>query len=243
MDDTKRTAVATDLYASGEYLDRVADWHGSESSGKVQYMLPLLRKHNLVPRSVVDIGCGVGEVLRLMQPALPEGAELVGYDIAPEALKLAASRANDHLQFREGALPDPAEHYDLLLALDVIEHLEDYKAFNALVKRNAARRGGLCVLCVLKGGAKPTRTSASRRLHKRANWSRSCGAAARSPTRRWSSASPPTTVAASPARARSSTPNCPISKRPSQNRRPCIARSWPGLGQVVHDGLTRLDKT
>ena len=129
MDDTKRTAVATDLYASGEYLDRVADWHVSESSGKVQYLLPLLRKHNLVPRSVVDIGCGVGEVLRLMQPALPEGAELVGYDIAPEALKLAASRANDHLRFREGALPDPAEHYDLLLALDVIEHLEDYFTF------------------------------------------------------------------------------------------------------------------
>lgn len=114
-------------YTSGQYLEDHPTWHVEESAGKIPEIVRILARNGLAPRSVCDIGCGAGEVLRLLQPHLPEGADLVGYDISPAALALATSRANAHLRFVQGDLPhDPSEHYDLALLMDVLEHVEDY---------------------------------------------------------------------------------------------------------------------
>lgn len=124
------TSSAVDLYASGEYLQKVPTWHVEESAGKVREIVSLLERHHLVPARIGDVGCGAGEVLRLLQLHLPAAVDFVGYDIAAAALTLAAQRANDHLHFVHAALPtDPTEHFDVLMALDVVEHVEDYFAF------------------------------------------------------------------------------------------------------------------
>ena len=59
-----------------------------------------------------------------LQTTLPAGTALSGYDIAPKAIELAQSKANETLSFALGALPDDAR-FDLLLMLDVVEHVED----------------------------------------------------------------------------------------------------------------------
>jgi SAM-dependent methyltransferase len=131
-EDTAQSAPATaeDLYKSGAYVQRIPTWHVEESAGKAREILRLLERHSIAPKRVCDIGCGAGEVLRLLQLHLPETVELVGYDIAPTALMLAARRANDRLRFVHGGLPsEPAVHFDVLTALEVIEHVEDYFAF------------------------------------------------------------------------------------------------------------------
>lgn len=136
--DNTSAAAAQDLYTSGDYLDLVPSWHVEESAGKAREILGLLDRAHLAPHSIGDIGCGAGEVLRQLQLYLPRDCDLVGYDIAPQAIALARGRENQHLHFTLGdLLAEPSAHYDLLLALDVVEHLEDYFAFLRALRAHA----------------------------------------------------------------------------------------------------------
>ena len=127
-----------DLYTSGNYLELVPTWHVEESAGKAREILRLLDHAHLAPHAIGDIGCGAGEVLRQLQLYLPRDCELTGYDISPQAIALAHSRENQHLRFTLGdLLAEPSAHYDLLLALDVVEHLEDYFAFLRALRTHA----------------------------------------------------------------------------------------------------------
>jgi hypothetical protein len=54
----------------------------------------------------------------------------VGYDISPQVLDLAQAKADARLTFRLGSLPECGEQpFDLVLLIDLIEHLEDYFGF------------------------------------------------------------------------------------------------------------------
>lgn len=120
----------TDLYTDGEYLARNPCWHAEESPWKAEQLLRMLRRHDLVPRTICDVGCGAGEVLRRLQEALPAHCEFWGYDISPQALALCRPKANERLHFRcIDARDDDAAHFDLVLVLDVVEHLEDHFRF------------------------------------------------------------------------------------------------------------------
>jgi hypothetical protein len=53
-----------------------------------------------------------------------------GYDISPQAIELARSRENQRLHCKlADILQEPDAYFDLLLILDVVEHVEDYFAF------------------------------------------------------------------------------------------------------------------
>lgn len=134
----RHAPAGEDLYTSGGYLNLIPSWHVEESSGKAQEILRLLDRAHLAPHAIGDVGCGAGEVLRLLQLHLPRTCELVGYDISPQAIALAHARENQHLHFILGnLLAEPSAHYDLLLALDVVEHLEDYFIFLRALRTHA----------------------------------------------------------------------------------------------------------
>jgi SAM-dependent methyltransferase len=78
------------------------------------------------PSTVCEVGCGAGEVLKQLQGRLHGETAFWGFDISPQAIELAQSRANGKLQFRLAdfdALTDA--HFELVLVLDVIEHVQD----------------------------------------------------------------------------------------------------------------------
>ncbi|HEV8193020.1 MAG TPA: class I SAM-dependent methyltransferase, partial [Ktedonobacterales bacterium] len=84
----------------------------------------------LTPRTICEVGCGAGEVLKQLQERLEPDCDFWGYDISPQAIELAAGRANDRLHFKVGdILREPDVRFDLILVLDVLEHLEGYFAF------------------------------------------------------------------------------------------------------------------
>ena len=119
-----------DIYRTGAYSHLAPDWHTDESAAKAREILRLLQSHRLTPRTICEVGCGAGEVLRQLQMALPADAELTGYDISPQAIELTQPRANEHLHFHLGDFTqDDSGSYDMLLVLDVLEHLEDYFSF------------------------------------------------------------------------------------------------------------------
>lgn len=127
-----------DIYRSGAYSGKAPTWHVEESAGKAHEILRLLRTHQLTPRTICEVGCGAGEVLRRLQLALPESCEFTGYDIASRAIALAQSRANERLRFHLGDFTqDATDRYDLLLVLDVVEHLENYFTFLRSLKARA----------------------------------------------------------------------------------------------------------
>jgi SAM-dependent methyltransferase len=117
-------------YTDGSYLEKNPTWHVEESPFKQKYIMEILRRNSLEIHSVCEVGCGVGEVLRLLQLGMPSETEFTGFEISPQAFELSKSRENCHLHFRFGDITrEKGLDYDLLLVLDVVEHLEDYFSF------------------------------------------------------------------------------------------------------------------
>lgn len=136
-----RTAPIKSLssqYCEGDYLEKVPDWHAGDSPWKAGKVLEILRRNAIVPDSVCDVGCGAGDILVQLQKSLGQGVRLVGYDISPQAIALCAPKANAGLQFRQGDfLKDCNEVFDVVLLLDVFEHLQDYLGFLADLRGRA----------------------------------------------------------------------------------------------------------
>lgn len=119
-----------DVYKDGSYLEKNPTWHVEESPFKVKYILQLLRRNSLNIHSICEAGCGVGEVLRLLQLGLPPDTDFTGFDISPQAHELSQGRANARLRFKLADITQQTGlSFDLLLVLDVVEHVEDYFSF------------------------------------------------------------------------------------------------------------------
>jgi SAM-dependent methyltransferase len=126
------------VYVDGEYLKNNPSWHVDESSFKVGEIVRMMERNRLQPKTICDVGCGAGEVLRLLQKRLNHECVFCGYDISPQALEMCRSRSNESLQFKLGDISqDKGSFFDLMLILDVIEHVEDYFGFlNAIRSRS-----------------------------------------------------------------------------------------------------------
>lgn len=132
----------TTPYLSGEYLAKHPTWHVEDSDWKVTQVLNMLDRHALDLHSIVEIGCGAGEILSRMQRRMGGFRHFSGYEISPQALALCKSRANERLTFHSGdGLAEGEPVADLALALDVVEHVEDYPAF----LRSMRRRARFCI--------------------------------------------------------------------------------------------------
>ena len=158
VDDKLKFAGAAELYQAGAYLERNPTYHVEDSAWKAREILKLVGRNQLQPRTVCEIGCGAGEILRQLQSLLPEETELSGYEISPAAFDLCRERANDRLRFYcEDLLSVDQEPFDLLLCIDVFEHVPDYLGFLERLRPRAARKVfhiplDLSAQWVLRGG-------------------------------------------------------------------------------------------
>ncbi|MEI9958754.1 MAG: class I SAM-dependent methyltransferase [Ferruginibacter sp.] len=115
---------------NSNYLHANPTWHVEDSPWKATQILKLIERNKLQPKSVVEIGCGAGEILNQLQQRLPDKTiRFSGYEIAPDAFKLAQTRQNESLHFYQDDLLQNNNTYDLLLMIDVFEHVEDYIGF------------------------------------------------------------------------------------------------------------------
>ena len=122
-------------YTSGDYLKNNPSWHVEESPWKAEQVLKMMKQNRIAPKVVCDVGCGVGEVLSQLQLRMDDTCMFWGYDISAHPLELAKSRANDRLHFVQADIRrENTCFFDLILVLDVIEHLEDYISFLREIK-------------------------------------------------------------------------------------------------------------
>jgi len=128
------------IYATGEYARKSPTYHVEDSAWKAVQILRMIRRHGLTMESVAEIGCGAGEILRELQRQLPVDVVFYGYDISPQAIALSKARANERLTFFcEDLLSKATEQFDLLLCIDVVEHVEDYMGFLRRMRAKASR--------------------------------------------------------------------------------------------------------
>ncbi|MBC8011495.1 MAG: class I SAM-dependent methyltransferase [Burkholderiales bacterium] len=125
-------------YTDGAYLQRHPTWHREHSDWKAMQVQRLLARHALVPRTVVEVGCGAGGILAALQRHLDRSVEFTGYEIAPDAIRLAQPLANERLRFVQGDFVASASSpVDVLLAIDVVEHVSDYLGLLHALRRRA----------------------------------------------------------------------------------------------------------
>ncbi len=128
------------MYQDGTYLAHNPGWHQSDSAWKAGHIRRLLDRNDIRAASVCEVGCGAGEVLRQLQATdYGPGVEFVGYDISVQAFELSRVKAGPHLRFELGDPFDqhPQPRFDVALAVDVFEHVEDYLGFLRQLRRLA----------------------------------------------------------------------------------------------------------
>jgi len=129
--------MATDLYMQGEYLANNPTWHEEDSPWKAKHILKIIERNQLCPHSICEVGCGVGEILNQLQQNLPDDVSFDGYEIAPQAFELSKCRENERLRFHLKDLLAEEASFDVLLIIDVIEHVEDMYGFLRKLRNKA----------------------------------------------------------------------------------------------------------
>ncbi len=126
------------IYTKGEYLENNPTWHIEDSTWKAQQILKIIEKNNLQPQSICEIGCGSGEILNQLYLKMPEKLNFSGYEISPQAFQLCQDRTKDRLRFKLGNLiEEEPGFFDLVLCIDVFEHIEDYFTFLRNLRQKA----------------------------------------------------------------------------------------------------------
>lgn len=160
-----------DPHINGEYLKTNPTWHVEYSPWKSENILRFMARNSVRPRTVCEVGCGAGEVLRLLQAKMARECRFWGYDVSPQAIEMAKSRENANLRFDVadfGEIETP--YFDLLLVLEVVDHIEDYFGFLRMLRR----RGDLkifsfsldfSVQALLRAGVLAHRRSFHHHLH------------------------------------------------------------------------------
>ena len=149
--------METTIYTDGTYLRNNPDWHADDSAWKAGHVAGILERNAIVPRTVCEIGCGAGAVLGTLAARLPDDTRFTGYEISPQAHRLSLGQSRRHLDFRLANLLDETVTYDVAMAIDVFEHVEDYFDFLRRLRPRARYKVfhiplDLSALALVRGG-------------------------------------------------------------------------------------------
>ena len=115
-------------YLDSSYLIHNPNWHREDAPWKAKQVLSILKEHQINPASVCEVGCGAGDILLCLGKSYPHTA-LFGYDISPQAAKFWTENLDScggGVVYTLGNFHEQnTTQYDVLLMLDVFEHVRD----------------------------------------------------------------------------------------------------------------------
>ncbi len=126
------------IYATGKYLENNPGWHVGDSPWKSEQILRMIQKHHLQPATLCEVGCGAGEILSQLCEQLP-ATQLYGHEVSPQAFELCKTRERERLHFFLEDLLETQKKFDLLLCIDVFEHIPNYLVFLERLHEHADR--------------------------------------------------------------------------------------------------------
>ena len=118
------------MYQDGTYFSNNPTWGEEDAEYKAQRVIDTIVKNGLVFKSLCDVGCGTGGILLELAKKFGDEITYVGYDISPQVHEINKQREQSNIRFHLGdVLEDDDAFYDLILANDVFEHVEDSYGF------------------------------------------------------------------------------------------------------------------
>lgn len=127
-----------DFYTNGEYLANNPTWDVEDSEWKASQLFALFKKNDIKDLKVVsEVGCGSGEVLYNFSKSLNnKDIKYYGFDISPQAIELAERIKKDKqlINFNYKISSEPDVKSDLILCVDVFEHIDDEFSFLKSIK-------------------------------------------------------------------------------------------------------------
>lgn len=133
----------SDIYHDGTYLQNNPLYHTKDSPWKAAWIHQIIEKNSLDFSTLCEVGCGAGDVLKnLFELYGKDGSKcdrsFCGYDISQQAIELCSSKSREGLVYKQhDILSDSDAFFDIILLIDVIEHVEDYFNFIKNVKNKA----------------------------------------------------------------------------------------------------------
>ena len=126
-----------DRYLSGDYIKKNQSYHIEDSQFKWKNFLNILKSSHFNFKnieSIVEIGCGSGQILVEANKSNFFNSESVfkGYDINPDAIDLAKKNSLKISFFNQDFINLENQKGDLIIAADVFEHVQD--KYNFLTK-------------------------------------------------------------------------------------------------------------
>ena len=126
------------IYKNGTYLTNNPTWHKEDADWKTKHVLNIITRNNIIPNTICEVGCGTGDILRALQLSINCECNFIGYEISPQAYQLCLNNTNNSLQFKLADINDENDvYYDIILLIDVIEHIEDYFFFLRNIKHKS----------------------------------------------------------------------------------------------------------
>jgi len=126
------------IYTSGEYLEKNPTWGIEDSYWKAGEINRILKRNNVVPSSVAEVGCGFGQIIVSLSKMNDQILNLDGFDISPQAIRVAQRSGSDKIKFYQSNFAEENNAvYDLILIIDVLEHLNDYIDFLNKIRNKA----------------------------------------------------------------------------------------------------------
>jgi SAM-dependent methyltransferase len=111
-----------------KYADALNPWRSWKSAPALQ---PGSDNNGITPR-ILDVGCGVGQVLERLNAVQNDSGRLetYGVDVSEPNIRKAAERGLDRVQVYDGKrLPFEDQYFHSVGALNVLEHVDDPEGF------------------------------------------------------------------------------------------------------------------
>ena len=146
LHDTSGSAY--DEFYEGFFDDKDLEAAEADARKRVRHesVVEYLQHSSPPPRTVVDVGCGMGGLLRMM----PGGFELSGVEYSTATIRRAAALLGDRATLHRASLSDlpfASDSQDAAVCLEVLEHIEDDEAAVAELFR-ILRPGGVLIASV-----------------------------------------------------------------------------------------------
>lgn len=127
-----------DQYLDGEYAGKNPTFHVEDSPWKATQILKGIERTKLQPKTIAEVGCGAGEILVQLAAKLPD-VRFFGFELSPQGFAMCKERETERIRYANDDLFESEAVFDLLLCIDVFEHIEDYYGFlrNLLPKAEA----------------------------------------------------------------------------------------------------------
>ncbi len=116
---------AEDIYKNSAYLKKNESWHEEDSDWKYKNIKKVLG--NLKYNTIVDVGCGAGKILENFYKDNQE-LKLYGFDISENVQDFWINKS-ESIVFHKSNFLESQMNTDLVLLIDVFEHVEDYYGF------------------------------------------------------------------------------------------------------------------